>query len=123
MNKPTRPVVAGVLVMTWALAAGQASRRSLEAFDLDVRAPERLADTGLYEDGRPGRIDPRNRPFSPQYPLWSDGAAKSRWVYVPEGSTIDVTDPGAWSGAPSSTTGPRPPPGRTRSAGRTGRTR
>lgn len=96
MIKPTRPVVAGVLVVTWALAAGQASRRALEAFDLEVSAPERLADTGLYEEGSSDRIDPRNRPFSPQYPLWSDGAAKSRWVYLPEGSTIDVTDPGAW---------------------------
>lgn len=96
MNRPVRPVVAGILVMTWMLAAGQASRRSLAAFDREVAAPERLADTGLYQEGQPGPIDPRNRPFSPQYPLWSDGAAKSRWVYVPEGSAIDVTNPAAW---------------------------
>jgi hypothetical protein len=37
-------------------------------------------ETGLYEAGRPDAIDSRNRPFSPQYPLWSDGAVKSRWV-------------------------------------------
>jgi len=60
-------------------------------------APERLADTGLYANGRIGAIDPRNRPFSPQYPLWSDGATKSRWVYLPPGSAIDTTDPSAWT--------------------------
>src|SRR5690606_3440737 len=36
-----------------------------------------------------------NRPFSPQYPLWSDGAAKARWVYLPPGTSIDWTVPGA----------------------------
>ena len=58
--------------------------------------PERLADTGLYAAGRPGEIDPRNRRFVPQYPLWSDGAAKTRWVYLPDGGTIDAADPDAW---------------------------
>ena len=37
------------------------------------RPPDRLADTGLYLDVRSGLIDPANRPFAPQYPLWSDG--------------------------------------------------
>ena len=56
----------------------------------DALLPQRLADTGLY--GRSGAaVDPRNRPFAPQYPLWSDGAAKRRWIYLPEGQTIDAT--------------------------------
>jgi mono/diheme cytochrome c family protein len=50
----------------------------------------------LYESGRAGGVDPRNRPFSPQYPLWTDGAAKSRWIYLPPGSTIDTTNPYGW---------------------------
>ena len=58
--------------------------------------PERLADTGLYADGGHEVIDPRNRTFSPQYPLWSDGLRKSRWIYLPPGSTIDASDPHAW---------------------------
>lgn len=56
--------------------------------------PKRLIDTGLYVDGwtvRPGII-----PFSPQYPLWSDGAAKRRWIALPQGGAIDATRPGAW---------------------------
>ena len=57
-------------------------------------APLRLSETGLYDST--GAIDPRNLPFVPQYPLWSDGAEKSRWVRLPEGSRIDVSDVDAW---------------------------
>lgn len=58
--------------------------------------PARLADTGLYADGSLTVIDPRNRPFVPQYPLWSDGLAKQRWIYLPPGTTIDATDEHEW---------------------------
>jgi len=34
--------------------------------------------------------------FSPQYPLWSDGASKRRWIYLPPGSSIDASHPDAW---------------------------
>jgi hypothetical protein len=57
-------------------------------------APRLLSETGLY--AADGTIDPRNLPFVPQYPLWSDGAAKSRWLSLPEGSKIDVADLDAW---------------------------
>src|SRR5687768_2042345 len=33
-------------------------------------------------------------PFAPQYPLWSDGATKRRWIHLPAGSSIDAS--GAW---------------------------
>lgn len=56
--------------------------------------PHRLADTGLYDAS--GAVAARNRPFSPQYPLWSDGAGKMRWVYLPDGAAIDARDPNAW---------------------------
>lgn len=49
--------------------------------------PERLSDTGLV---------PLGRRFSPQYPLWSDGASKVRWVYLPPGQTIDAREETAW---------------------------
>jgi hypothetical protein len=51
------------------------------------RLPEDLAATGLY-DGT-GAVDARNRAFAPQYPLWSDGLAKKRWVFLPAATTID----------------------------------
>jgi len=48
-------------------------------------------------------VDPRNRPFEPQYPLWTDGARKSRWVRLPEGASIDVSDLDAWRFPPGTT--------------------
>jgi hypothetical protein len=62
----------------------------------EERAPQKLSETGLYAAGRPGEIDAANRPFSPQYPLWSDGATKTRWVYLPPGQTIDATNVDEW---------------------------
>ena len=38
--------------------------------------------------------------FSPQYPLWSDGAAKRRWIRLPAGTAIDAAKPDAWEFPP-----------------------
>jgi hypothetical protein len=59
-------------------------------------APLHLAETGLYSDPASHAVDPRNLHYAPQYPLWSDGARKSRWVFLPPGKTIDASDPDAW---------------------------
>ena len=50
--------------------------------------PATLAETGL------GIL--RVRSFAPAYPLWTDGAAKRRWIHVPPGTAIDASDPDAW---------------------------
>ena len=34
--------------------------------------------------------------YAPQYPLWSDGASKRRWIRLPPGSSIDASDPDHW---------------------------
>jgi hypothetical protein len=60
-------------------------------------APARLSETGLYSDASCSTLAPGVRAFSPQYPLWSDGAKKRRWVYLPQGATIDASDPYRWS--------------------------
>ena len=49
--------------------------------------PARLSETGLFSDG--AGIADGVRPFSPQYPLWTDGASKRRWIYLPSGTAID----------------------------------
>src|SRR5262245_8037636 len=59
-------------------------------------APRFLSETGLYSNVAKLTIDPRNRTFSPQYPLWSDGATKRRWVRLPQGSQINVADLEKW---------------------------
>ena len=58
--------------------------------------PRTLSATGLYADLRAGVLAEGVTPFTPQFPLWSDGAHKRRWVWLPPGSTIDVRDPNAW---------------------------
>ena len=54
--------------------------------------PARLSETGL---GEPGVVA-----FAPQYPLWSDGAAKRRWIRLPAGTAVDARDPDAWNFPP-----------------------
>jgi hypothetical protein len=62
-----------------------------------VDPPRLLSQTGLYAAGGGTlAIDRANRPYSPQYPLWTDGARKSRWVRLPDGATIDVGDIDRW---------------------------
>ena len=61
-----------------------------------VAAPRHLSETGLYAHGGGFRVAAANLPFSPQYPLWSDGAAKARWIFLPAGRTVDARDPDFW---------------------------
>lgn len=58
--------------------------------------PLHLRDTGLYAEGSATQVSPRNLAFAPQYPLWSDGARKRRWIYLPPGTAIDASRPDAW---------------------------
>lgn len=58
--------------------------------------PNRLADTGLYADAAARTIASDVLAYSPQYPLWTDGATKARWVRIPRGTSIDASDPDAW---------------------------
>ena len=57
--------------------------------------PQRLSDTGLFE---PGTATPRAGvlAFAPQYPLWSDGSRKRRWIALPPGTAIDAAKLDAW---------------------------
>jgi len=54
--------------------------------------PRLLSETGLRESGALA--------YSPQYPLWSDGASKRRFVSVPPGDGIDASDPDDWKFPP-----------------------
>ena len=81
---------------TWWLGGACATLVALASPD-PARLPEKLSDTGLYVRGQQGIIDPANRSFTPQYPLWSDGLEKSRWIFIPAGQSIDATDPYEWN--------------------------
>jgi hypothetical protein len=84
--------MAGLAWLAGGAREGTVSAARAEAAPL----PKRLSDTGLYLPGHVGEVDPRNLEFSPQYPLWSDGAVKRRWVRVPDGRHVDATDPDRW---------------------------
>lgn len=56
--------------------------------------PELLSETGLYAGS--GALHPDVLEFSPQYPLWSDGASKRRFLRLPPGLSIDGSEPSAW---------------------------
>lgn len=58
--------------------------------------PPTLALTGLYSDPHARVVAPGIFPFSPQYPLWSDGATKRRWIWLPPGGKIDASNPEVW---------------------------
>lgn len=63
--------------------------------------PLRLSETGLYLTSADGAAPRTLRPdliaFAPQYPLWSDGADKRRWLWLPPGRSIDASRPDAWA--------------------------
>lgn len=59
-------------------------------------APAMLSDSGLYTSIAQRTIAPRVREFAPRFPLWSDGAAKRRWVQLPESASIDASDADRW---------------------------
>jgi hypothetical protein len=52
--------------------------------------PRTLRETGFFD------ASAQKQPFSPQYPLWSDGADKQRFIALPAGTTIDASKPDAW---------------------------
>jgi hypothetical protein len=58
--------------------------------------PACLSETGLYSDIATKTIAPSNLKFSPQYPLWTDGAGKKRWIYIPPGRSIDARRVDDW---------------------------
>lgn len=64
---------------------------------LESHLPTLLSETGLYADIASKEIHSAIQGFKPQYPLWSDGADKERWVYIPECEVIDSADMDNWS--------------------------
>jgi mono/diheme cytochrome c family protein len=85
------------LTIAWAAAVVFTAGRDGAAAAPSVPvAPARLSETGLYASGSSAVVAEGNRPYSPQYPLWTDGARKSRWIYLPPGGVIDASNPDDW---------------------------
>jgi uncharacterized repeat protein (TIGR03806 family) len=62
----------------------------------DRRFPTRLSETGLFTDTAALAPSASLVPYDVTVPLWSDGADKRRWLFVPPGETVAYDDTGAW---------------------------
>ena len=58
--------------------------------------PTELRCTGLYSDWATKTVASNVRQYDPGLHLWSDGASKTRWIYLPPGTKIDTTDMDEW---------------------------
>ncbi len=58
--------------------------------------PTELRCTGLYSDWAAKTVAAANRQYDPGLHLWSDGASKTRWVYLPPGTQIDTSNMDEW---------------------------
>jgi hypothetical protein len=64
--------------------------------DSAAAPPTTLSCTGLYLDIVNKDLALHVQSFTPAVPLWSDGAEKHRWIYLPPGTVIDNTNPSEW---------------------------
>jgi hypothetical protein len=55
--------------------------------------PAVLSQAGLYADVELTMLIAGAHAIHPRFPLWSDGADKTRWLFLPAGSEIDTSDP------------------------------
>jgi hypothetical protein len=64
--------------------------------DADLNMPLTLAETGLCVDAGCTQIAPGVVPYTPRFQLYSDGATKKRWIYLPPGTQINTTNMDRW---------------------------
>lgn len=63
---------------------------------VDATNAPTLMDTCLCLDAACTQINPAVRAYTPQFQLWSDGATKKRWIYLPPNSKIDTSNMDFW---------------------------
>lgn len=66
------------------------------AIDANPNNPMTLLETGLCLDTACTQIAPGIKPYRPRWELYSDGATKRRWIYLPPGTQIDTSDMDVW---------------------------
>jgi hypothetical protein len=90
-------VTAATLAVTY-MTLGCQPYRKCDAVDEAAvgRLPERLSQTGLYAPDEDEALAADVRGFRPRFELWSDGATKRRFIWLPPGTRIDATDMDSW---------------------------
>lgn len=64
--------------------------------DADPLKPLTLAGTGLCTNAECTTFSSDVIEYKPRFELWSDGATKRRWIYLPPGTQIDTSDMDYW---------------------------
>lgn len=64
--------------------------------DVATHALVGVAATGLCADSACTRISSNVKPFLPRWQLYTDGATKRRWIYIPPGKRIDTANMNDW---------------------------
>ncbi|HEY5923361.1 MAG TPA: hypothetical protein VIV11_16895 [Kofleriaceae bacterium] len=64
--------------------------------DADPNNPMTLMDTGLCVDAACMQIAPGIKAYKPQFELYSDGATKKRWIYLPPSTQINTSNMDFW---------------------------
>src|SRR5206468_4354814 len=62
-----------------------------------ARLPSRLSETGLFAEVSTDTLASGVRAYRPAFELWSDGATKRRWIWLPGQARIDTKDMDNWS--------------------------
>src|SRR5215468_4178494 len=75
------------------LAACQRNECTAPSYTQVGGLPRLLSQTGLAVSGQQ---PPTIHRYTPRYQLWSDGAEKRRWLFLPEGAQIDTSVPDDW---------------------------
>lgn len=79
---------------------GKGGMFTLEPTPKDDRVstfPRKLSDSGLFRSVKGHVMEPALIPYSVNAVLWSDGAAKMRWLGIPGDGTIDFTTYRGWN--------------------------
>ena len=63
----------------------------------NAQFPKKLSETGLYLSTKDNTPDPALIPYDVNSPLWSDGAAKERFIALPPGGVMEATPTRGWN--------------------------
>ncbi len=83
-----RKAIFGAALLSAVAAMATAPRIDTDAAIMDPRMPRTLSDYGFFADPAAQIPNARVTPYRLNTPLYSDGAEKLRFVYLPDGTTM-----------------------------------
>lgn len=94
--KYSKPLASWLFAGALLVSCGDAGPTLIEAPLGDF--PASIEQLGIHPDPADlEAVDARALPYAPAHALWTNGSEKYRYVVLPEGETIDASDPERWS--------------------------